>query len=83
MTKLGTLVFDNDPNSRLSSSPLQPIKGVTTGRNYKGVLNGSMTVDDVFDMYAAVLLNGFVPDTLRVPSAAPPHALAALLRSAP
>ena len=66
ITKLGTLVFDNDPNSRLASSPLQPIKGVTTGRNYKGVLNGSMTVDDVFDMYAAVLLNGFVPDTLLV-----------------
>jgi len=66
ITKLGTLVFDNDPNSRLSSSTLQPIKGVTTGRNYKGVLNGSMTVDDVFDMYAAVLLNGFVPDTLLV-----------------
>ena len=40
ITKLGTLVFDNDPNSRLASSPLQPIKGVTTGRNYKGVLNG-------------------------------------------
>lgn len=25
-----------------------------------------MTVDDIFDMYAAVLLNGFVPDTLLV-----------------
>ena len=48
------VVFDNDPSSRLASSTLQPIKGVTTGRNYKGVLNGSMTVDDVFDMYAAV-----------------------------
>jgi hypothetical protein len=49
-----------------SSSQLQPIKGVTTGRNYKGQLNGSMTVDDIFDMYAAVLLNGFVPDTMLV-----------------
>jgi hypothetical protein len=25
-----------------------------------------MTVDDIFDMYAAVLLNGFVPDTMLV-----------------
>ena len=66
ITRLGTVVFDNNPAARLTSSPAQPIKGVTTGRNYKGVLNGSMTVDDVFDMYAAVLLNGFVPDTMLV-----------------
>jgi hypothetical protein len=25
-----------------------------------------MTVDDIFDMYAAVLLNGFIPDTMLV-----------------
>jgi hypothetical protein len=59
-------VFDNDPAARLPSALVQPIKGVTTGRNYKGVLNGSMTVDDIFDMYAAVLLNGFTPDTMLV-----------------
>jgi hypothetical protein len=35
-------------------------------RNYKSQLNGSMTVDDIFDMYAALLLNGFVPDTMLV-----------------
>jgi hypothetical protein len=67
ITRLGTVVFDNDPGARLSTNTVgQPIKGVTTGRNYKGVLNGSMTVDDIFDMYAAVLLNGFVPDTMLV-----------------
>jgi hypothetical protein len=66
ITKLGTVVFDNSVSARVSSAAVQPIKGVTTGRNYKGELNGSMTVDDVFDMYAAVLLNGFVPDTLLV-----------------
>jgi hypothetical protein len=39
----------------------------TTGRNIKGQFNGSMTVDDVFDMYAGVLLmQGFIPDTLLV-----------------
>jgi hypothetical protein len=43
-------VFDNDPAARVPSALVQPIKGVTTGRNYKGQLNGSMTVDDIFDM---------------------------------
>ena len=67
ITRLGTVVFDNDVNARMTSNTVgQPIKGVTTGRDYKGKLNGSMTVDDIFDMYAAVLLNGFVPDTMLV-----------------
>lgn len=66
ITSLGTVVFDNSTTGRLTTSPVQPIKGVTTGRNYKGQLNGSMTVDDIFDMYAALLLNGFVPDTMLV-----------------
>lgn len=66
ITKLGTVVFDNATSARLDAAPVQPIKGVTTGRNYKGQFNGSMTVDDVFDLYSAVLLNGFVPDTMLV-----------------
>ena len=66
ITRLGTVVYDNDPNARKPNAPVQPIKGVTTGRNYLGQLNGSMTVDDIFDMYAAVLLNGFTPDTMLV-----------------
>lgn len=66
ITKLGTIVFDNDVDARRPTAPFQPIKGVTTGRNYKGQFNGSMTVEDIFDMYAAVMLNGFIPDTLLV-----------------
>ncbi len=66
ITQLGTVVYDNSVSARTSGAATQPIKGVTTGRNYKGQFNGSMTVDDVFDMYAAVLLNGFIPDTLLV-----------------
>jgi hypothetical protein len=66
ITQLGTVVFDNSVAARTSGAATQPIKGVTTGRNYKGQFNGSMTVDDVFDMYAAVLLNGFIPDTMLV-----------------
>jgi hypothetical protein len=66
ITQLGTVVYDNNPDARLSSSPIQPVKGTTTGRNYKGVLNGSMTLDDVFDMYAQVMAQGFIPDTMLV-----------------
>lgn len=66
ITQLGQVIFNNDPASRLAASTTQPVKGPVTGRNYKGQLNGSMTVDDVFDMYAQLLLNGFIPDTMLV-----------------
>jgi hypothetical protein len=66
ITQLGQVIFNNDPASRTTTSTLQPIKGPTTGRNYKGQLNGSMVVDDIFDMYAQLLLNGFIPDTMLV-----------------
>lgn len=66
ITQLGTVVYDNNPAARLTSSAVQPVKGTTTGRNYKGVLNGSMTLDDVFDMYAQVMAQGFIPDTMLV-----------------
>ena len=66
ISQLGTLVFDNLVANRQANSNPKPIKGCTTGRNYMGKFNGSMTVDDIFDQYSAVLLNGFVPDTLLV-----------------
>jgi hypothetical protein len=66
ITRLGTIVFDNSTAARLANANPQPIKGITTGRNYKGQFNGSMVVDDIFDMYAQVLMNGFIPDTLLV-----------------
>ena len=66
ISQLGTVVYDNNPAARLTGSQVQPVKGVTSGRNYKGVLNGSMTLDDIFDMYAQVMAQGFIPDTLLV-----------------
>lgn len=66
ITQLGEVVFDNNPAARATSSTEQPIKGITTGRNYLGAFNGSMTVDDVFDMYAQLLMNGYIPDTMLV-----------------
>lgn len=67
ITQLGTVVFNNSVAARTTGAAADvPIKGATSGRNLKGQFNGSMTVDDVFDMYAAVLIQGFIPDTMLV-----------------
>lgn len=66
ITQLGSVVYDNSVTARTTGSATQPIKGCTTGRNYLGKLNGSMTLDDIFDMYAQVMAQGFIPDTLLV-----------------
>jgi hypothetical protein len=68
ITQMGQVVFNNATAPRLTgyTGVQAPVKGTTSGRNYKGQLNGSMTVDDIFDMYAQLLLNGFIPDTMLV-----------------
>lgn len=38
--------------------------GYTTGRNIAGAMNGTMTLNDIFDMWAYLSLRGFTPDTL-------------------
>lgn len=55
--RMGVTVFDN-------VSPTTSLKGVTTGRNLAGSGNGSITMDDLFDAYAQVVTQGFVPNTL-------------------
>lgn len=54
---LGVKIFDN-------VNPTLSVKGVTTGRNIQGAGNGSLTMDDLFDAYAQVVTQGFVPNTL-------------------
>jgi hypothetical protein len=66
ITQLGTVVYDNSVAARQPGAQPSPIKGVTTGRNRMGSFNGSMTMDDVYDMYASTLTQGFIPDTLLV-----------------
>lgn len=67
ITTLGMTIFNNDPASRTTGASMNvPIKGATTGRNIKGQYNGSMVVDDIFDMYAQILANGFIPDVMLV-----------------
>ncbi len=57
ISSLGVTVFDNiDPNTALL--------GVTTGRDFKGAANGSLTHDNLFDLFAAVINKGFMPNLL-------------------
>ena len=55
--RMGVCVFDN-------VTPTASLKGVTTGRNLAGSGNGSVTMDDIFDAYAQVVTQGFMPNTL-------------------
>jgi len=57
INEMGYDVFDN-------VNPTNSYMGVTTGRDITGTANGSMTANDVFDMYAYLLNRGFSPDVL-------------------
>lgn len=59
MLRLGTTIFDNTTATATAS-----IKGKTTGRNIKGKGNGTLTMEDLFDMYTHLLDQGFVPDSM-------------------
>jgi hypothetical protein len=53
----GVTIFDN-------AAPTSSLKGVTTGRDLTGAANASLTMDDVFDAWAHILMQGFMPNTL-------------------
>jgi hypothetical protein len=57
IANLGTVSFDN-------VNPTQSMFGVTTGRNMNGTANGSLTLDNLFDAFAQVMMQGFTPNTL-------------------
>jgi len=59
LNEQGVVYFDN-------RSPGTVISGVTHGRNIVGTANGSITANDIFDMYAFLAMRGFVPDTLLI-----------------
>lgn len=53
----GVVVFDNrNPNNSLI--------GRTSGRNISGAGNGSMTHEDLIDMYSTIIGNGYTPKVL-------------------
>jgi hypothetical protein len=64
---LGTVVFDNNTAVRTTGYVgTKPMYGATTGRTAQGQYNGSFTADDLFTMFAQVLMQGFIPDTMLV-----------------
>ena len=54
---MGVVCFDN-------LNPTSSVYGVTTGRDLDGSANGSVIVDNIFDAYTQILLQGFTPNTL-------------------
>lgn len=57
INEMGITVFDN-------SDPTSTELGYTKGRDITGAVNGTMTLNDVFDMWAYLALRGFTPDTI-------------------
>ena len=45
-------------------SPTSAIFGTTSGRDLSGAPNGSVLMDDLFDAYAQIITQGFVPNTI-------------------
>lgn len=54
---MGVTAFDN-------LTPASSVYGVCTGRDLQGNANGACTMDDVFDAFAQLLTQGFMPNTL-------------------
>lgn len=57
ITNQGTTIFDND-------APGSANRGYTTGRDAIGEGNGTLTLQDLFQMFADLMNAGFVPNTL-------------------
>jgi hypothetical protein len=54
---MGVVCFDN-------LTPTSSVYGVTHGRALSGAANGSIIMDDLFDAYSQILMQGFTPNTL-------------------
>jgi hypothetical protein len=60
ISAIGTTAFDNTDRT------LSVTGRWTSGRNTDGGLNGSITMDDIFEMYTLGLQQGFIMDTILV-----------------
>lgn len=60
INSMGTVAFDNETRSNGITGKY------TSGRKADGTLNGSMTMDDLFEMYTIGLQQGFIMDTILV-----------------
>lgn len=59
ITESGIRIFDNN-------EPSLSVLGTTTGRNAAGAANGTITHDDIFDMFGVLMARGFMPNLLIV-----------------
>lgn len=57
LSNLGSVTHDN-------VTPASSVYGTTRGRSLVGAGNGSLTMDDMFEAYAFVMNNGWVPNGL-------------------
>lgn len=57
LLEMGYDIFDN-------INPTNSYAGATTGRDITGAANGSMTANDIFEMYAYGINRGFSPDVI-------------------
>lgn len=55
----GLVYFDN-------KNPVESVLGVTHGRSFNGAANGSVTAEDLFDLWGHLLARGFSGDTMLV-----------------
>lgn len=61
LNEFGMTVMDNRNPGTVEDTTQY---GTLTGRDITGAFNGSMTLNDIFDLYAWLVQRGFTPDTL-------------------
>ena len=55
----GVVFYDN-------ANPQESVLGVTHGRGFNGAANGSVTSDDMYDLWGHILARGFMANTMMV-----------------
>lgn len=61
INEVGLTVFDNGSPTATADPTMY---GTTQGRDITGAFNGSMTLNDIFDLYAFQAMRGFMPNRL-------------------
>ena len=57
INSMGVVCFDN-------TTPANSLFGVTHGRALDGSANGSVIMDDIFDVFGQIITQGWMPDTI-------------------
>lgn len=65
-TKIFNFIRNMGVTSHDNVTPTGSVFGATTGRDITGTPNGSFTMDDLFDMWAQLVSQGFVPDSILI-----------------